>query len=75
MARKFTRIEFEDGSVVVVKADENTVHSNEYTILGNRTSSWRYPTHVENASYGNLVDSVIDNTDIKVVRTISHSLN
>ncbi len=74
MARKFTRIEFEDGSVVVVKSAGNASNSDEYMVEGNQVSNWGFNTCFENISYGNLVNRVIDNTGKKVVRAISHSV-
>ncbi|PJC87791.1 hypothetical protein CSW98_01295 [Vibrio sp. HA2012] len=74
MARKFTRIEFEDGSVVVVKTAGSASNSDEYMVEGNQVSSWGFNTCFENISYGNLVSRVIDNTGKRVVRTVSHSI-
>lgn len=74
MDREFTRIEFEDGSVVVIKPAVTPGRRGEFTVQGNRISNWGYQTGFDNLSHDHLVDRVIDNTGKKVVRAISHSL-
>jgi hypothetical protein len=74
MDREFTRIEFEDGSVVVIKPAGARGNRGEFMVRGNQTSNWGHQTCFENISYEHLVDRVIDNTGKKVVRAISHSL-
>lgn len=72
MARKFTRIEFEDGGVVVVKAPVSASNSDGYTVQGNRLSGWGRHTGFHSFSHIELVNKVIDNTGKKVVRRLSH---
>ena len=75
MARKFTRIEFEDGGVVVVKTSGSASNGggyDGYTVQGNRESGWNNFAGFQKLSHSELVDKVIDQTGKKVMRKLSH---
>ncbi|WED23694.1 hypothetical protein L3Q72_20885 [Vibrio sp. JC009] len=69
MVRKFTRVEFEGGSVVVVKDLEN---KGNFQIKGNKMSGLTNILNSQHSSHVEMVDKVINDIGKKVKRRLCH---